>query len=197
MSGKAERTKQFIVEKTSPVFNQKGYAGTSIQDLMQATGLSKGSIYGNFDNKDEVAIAAFEYNFGKVVDYLKSRISVCDNAIDKLLVYPETYKQFFQIPFLQYGCPLLNTSTEADDTHPALREKAQKAHLYWKKSLMHIIEEGKNDGTIRTDVSTEEFTNIMVALIEGGIMQAKLTGKSEDIYITMKYLEKIILELKS
>ncbi len=197
MSGKAERTKQFIVEKTSPVFNQKGYAGTSIQDLMQATGLSKGSIYGNFDNKDEVAIAAFEHNFGKVVDHLKSQISVRNNAVDKLLVYPDTYKRFFQIPFLQYGCPLLNTSTEADDTHPILREKAQKAHFYWKRSLMHIVEEGKNDGTIRTDVSTEEFTNIMVALIEGGIMQAKLTGKSEDIYITMKYLEKIILELKS
>ena len=59
---KAERTKQFIVEKTAPIFNMKGYAGTSVNDMMAATGLTKGSIYGNFKNKDDVALAAFDHN---------------------------------------------------------------------------------------------------------------------------------------
>ena len=45
---KSDRTKQFIVEKTAPVFNEKGYAGTSLTDLTNATRLTKGSIYGNF-----------------------------------------------------------------------------------------------------------------------------------------------------
>ena len=60
MNSKSSRTKQFIIEKTAPVFNAKGYAGTSINDLMIATGLTKGNIYGNFENKDEVALAAFD-----------------------------------------------------------------------------------------------------------------------------------------
>ncbi len=80
---KAERTKQFIVEKTALVFNIKGYAGTSINDLMTATGLSKGSIYGNFENKDEVAVAAFDYNFGKVISYLKHKVLLKEHAIDR------------------------------------------------------------------------------------------------------------------
>lgn len=41
---KAEKTRNFIVEKTAPIFNMKGYAGTSLNDITAATGLTKGSI---------------------------------------------------------------------------------------------------------------------------------------------------------
>ena len=58
---KAERTRLFIIEKTAPVFNTKGFAGTSLTDLTDATGLTKGSIYGNFQNKDEVALGCFRF----------------------------------------------------------------------------------------------------------------------------------------
>ena len=57
---KAEKTRQFIIEKTAPIFNKKGFAGTSLSDMTEATGLTKGSIYGNFADKDEVAMAAFD-----------------------------------------------------------------------------------------------------------------------------------------
>src|SRR5690606_23622022 len=101
---KAERTKQFIVEKTAPVFNTKGYAGTSLSDLTLATGLTKGSIYGNFENKDEVALAAFDFNFNRVTNYIKERILKTENAIERLLVYPKVYRNFLTIPFLKPGC---------------------------------------------------------------------------------------------
>jgi TetR/AcrR family transcriptional repressor of nem operon len=60
---KAEKTKAFIIERSAPLFNSKGYSGTSMNDLMEITGLTKGSIYGNFENKDEVALAAFRLQF--------------------------------------------------------------------------------------------------------------------------------------
>ena len=52
---KAEKTRQFNNESTAELFNKKGYAGTSLSDISEATGLTKGSIYGNFENKDDVA----------------------------------------------------------------------------------------------------------------------------------------------
>jgi len=61
---KAEKTKQFIIEKTAPVFNTKGYTSTSLSDITKSTGLTKGSIYGNFENKEEVALEAYRYNAG-------------------------------------------------------------------------------------------------------------------------------------
>lgn len=194
---KAERTKQFIVEKTAPVFNAKGYAGTSINDLMNATGLSKGSIYGNFENKDEVALAAFDYNFGKITAYLKSKISATENAVERLLMYPRTFRNFLTLPFLQAGCPLLNTSTEADDTHPLLREKAVKALASWKKSIENQVKRGMERKEIKPDTNPAEIAVILISMIEGAIMQAKVSGKTTELKIAMSYLEKLILSLKA
>ncbi|MBS0647551.1 MAG: TetR/AcrR family transcriptional regulator [Verrucomicrobia bacterium] len=194
---KAERTRQFIVEKTAPVFNAKGYAGTSLTDLTNATGLTKGSIYGNFENKDEVAIAAFDFNFNRVTNYIKEQILKTDNSIERLLVYPKIYSNFLNIPFLKPGCPILNTSTEADDTHPKLRERAANALSFWKTAVENQIKRGIERGEIKQDANPKEFAVILMSLIEGAVMQAKVTGKSTELKIAMKFLTQLINQLKA
>ena len=194
---KAERTKQFIIEKTASVFNTKGYAGTSINDLMSATRLSKGSIYGNFENKDAVALAAFDYNIDRVTAYLKSKISLTKNSVERLLVYPQTYRHFLALSFFQGGCPVLNTSTEADDTHPLLREKAANALISWKRTIENQIKRGIERKEIKPDTNPTEVAVILISMIEGAIMQAKVSGKTTDLKIAMNYLEKLILNLST
>ena len=83
---KAERTRQFIIETTASLFNTKGYEGTSLSDLTTATGLTKGSIYGNFENKEEVALAAFDHNLSKVWGIIQQRIRLAVTYHDKLMV---------------------------------------------------------------------------------------------------------------
>ena len=56
---KSLRTRQHIIQTTSKLFNKQGFAGTSLSDLSSATGLTKGGIYGNFKNKEEVALEVF------------------------------------------------------------------------------------------------------------------------------------------
>jgi len=150
---KAERTKQFIIEKTAPIFNEKGYAGTSLNDLTKATGLTKGSIYGNFENKDDVALAVFDYNYNRVVEYIKAKSQATENSIERLLVYPDVYRNYLKTPFLQPGCPILNTATEADDTHPLLKEKAANALAFWKKAVENQIKRGIARGEIKADAN--------------------------------------------
>lgn len=193
---KSAYTKQFIIAQTAPVFNTKGYAGTSMNDIMSITGLSKGCIYGNFENKDEVALAAFDYNHNKVNEHIKSRIVATDHAIERLLVYPHTYRNYFRYSFLQAGCPILNTSTEADDTHPQLRARAVKALEFWKTSLENQIKRGIARKEIKATADPAEIAVIMISIIEGAFMQAKLTNKTKAMNIAMNYLEKIIMDLK-
>ena len=193
---KSEKTKQFIIEQTAPIFNEKGYAGTSLTDLTNATGLTKGSIYGNFENKDEVALAAFDYNFNRVTLFIKGKLLATDNSIERLLVYPNVYRDFLKIPFLKPGCPILNTSTEADDTHPKLRERASNALAFWKRSIENQIQRGIQRGEIKAETKPTELAVILMSLIEGAIMQAKVTGKATELRIAMNYLEKLIIELK-
>jgi TetR/AcrR family transcriptional repressor of nem operon len=196
MLTKAEKTRQYIVEKTSPVFNAKGYAGTSLNDLTEATGLTKGSIYGNFENKDEVALAVFDHNFGLIVQYLLGKMAKKTTVIGKLHVYPETYRNFLSLPFLKAGCPLLNTSIEADDTHPLLRKKALDALALWRTSVEKLIHTGIENKEIKSQVNGPAFTAVLMSLIEGGVMQAKLTGKSTALQYSMQHLEKLINDLK-
>ena len=197
MQSKSERTRQFIIEKTAPVFNGKGFAGTSLNDLTRATGLTKGSIYGNFENKDAVALAAFDYNFGRVTLYMKDRILAKENAVERLLAYPVVYRDFLKIPFLRPGCPILNTSTEADDTHPLLRQKAADALASWKKSIENQVKRGIERREIKSGTHPAEVAVIIMALIEGAIMQAKVAGRATELHIAMDFLEKFIRSLGS
>lgn len=193
---KSERTRSYIIERTASIFNAKGFAGTSLTDLTNATGLTKGSIYGNFENKDEVALAAFDYNFNEVTQYIKEKIVATPNSIDRLLVYPDVYRNFLSIPFLQTGCPILNTSVEADDTHPALRAKAAGALTFWKKSIENQVKRGIERKEIKANTNPQQVAVIITAMIEGAVMQAKVIGKANDLRIAMDYLQKFIHELK-
>jgi AcrR family transcriptional regulator len=194
---KSERTKRFIVEHTADIFNAQGYAGTSLSDLTRATGLTKGSIYGNFENKDEVALAAFDYNFARITNYLKQKIESKEHAVDRLLVYPQVYRDFLKIPFLKTGCPILNTSTEADDTHPQLREKAANALLFWRRSLENQVKRGLERKEVKPGTDPNQVAVIIISMIEGAIMQAKVTGKSTELKTAMGYLENMLEGLRT
>lgn len=195
-TSKTERTRRHIIEQTAPVFNTKGFAGTSLQDLTKATGLTKGSIYGNFENKDAVALAAFDHNFERVTAYLRERILSVEHAVDRLLVYPAVYRQFLKISFLRPGCPILNTATEADDTHPALREKAAAALAFWKKTVENQVKRGLERKEIRKGTDPSRVAAVLMSLIEGGIMQAKLSGKSGTLKEAMDFLEEYLKGLR-
>ncbi|MDF2477411.1 MAG: TetR family transcriptional regulator [Sphingobacterium sp.] len=194
---KSENTKQLIIEKTSTVFNVKGYAGTSINDVMSATGLSKGCIYGNFENKDEIALSVFDYNFGKVTQHMKERILATEDSIERLLVYPHMYKNYFKYPYLQAGCPILNTATEADDTHPSLQKRVQKALDFWKTSIENQIKRGIGRNEIKADTNPTEIAVVMISMIEGAFMQAKVNNHMTELNIAMSFLEKLIRNLKA
>ncbi|RYD95192.1 MAG: TetR/AcrR family transcriptional regulator, partial [Sphingobacteriales bacterium] len=169
----------------------------SISDLTEATGLTKGSIYGNFENKDEVALAVFDFNFARVTEYLKQRILAKENAVDRLLVYPEVYSNFLKIPFLKTGCPILNTSTEADDTHPQLRVKAAGALAFWKTALENQVKRGIERKEIRPGTDPVQVAVVMICMIEGAVMQAKVVGRSTELKMAMDFLAKFLSDLRT
>lgn len=189
---KSEQTRTFIIEKTAPIFNKKGYVGTSLSDMTEATQLTKGSIYGNFANKDEVALAAFDYNLGKVNSIIDREMTKYRSAKEKLLVYGKVYTEFINFSFPQGGCPILNTAVESDDTHPELKKRVVAAINSWKKKITGILETGIEKKEFRKTTDTEQIALTIMALIEGGIMISKVTGRSGYQTTIMKSLEEFI-----
>jgi TetR/AcrR family transcriptional regulator, transcriptional repressor for nem operon len=186
--GKAERTKEFIIQKTAPLFNQRGYAGTSLTDMTDATGLTKGSVYGNFEDKDDVALAAFDHNMNALIGQVRDLQANERSALGKLKAFIAVYSNGLNSPVLKDGCPIVNTGTEADDTHALLKEKANAALARWHKSISAIIQQGKMQGEFKEGVNSNDFASLMIAMIEGGFTLSKISGDSS-------YLEQSLLQL--
>lgn len=194
---KSEKTTQFIIEQVAPIFNKKGYVGTSLSDLTDATGLTKGSIYGNFKNKDGVAVEAFKYNLAIITNSFFEEIS--NNSIsplDRLLALPKIYQSRYDDIVAMGGCPIINTAVDADDTHPQLKKMAQNVILRIKKSLIAVIEEGISKRQIKPQTESNKIAEIMISLVEGGFMMAKLLDEKEYFENSLKLLEEIIKGLK-
>lgn len=179
--GKAEKTRQFIIEQVAPIFNKKGYAGTSMSDLTEVTGLTKGSIYGNFHDKEEVAIAAFEHNLQNLNTTMWQGVPYETNAVDKLLKFLENARVNAQKVFDNGGCPILNTATENDDGNPNLKIKAVMALENWKNKLQGVIEEGINKKEIKP-INAEQLAVKIVTVIEGTNVLAKTTGNERYLH---------------
>jgi AcrR family transcriptional regulator len=192
---KAERTRNFIIEKTAEIFNRKGYAGTSMSDITEATGLTKGSIYGNFENKEEVALAVFEYNRSMVFNTVQAQLEKAETYFEKLMVFGRVYKDVLASVGNRGGCPILNTAVEADDTNIPLQMSAAKALFSWKKNIVGIIEKGAQAGEFRQGVNAEQMAVSIIALIEGGVMFSKVTNDythMDHVLATVQALVRVI-----
>jgi len=192
---KSEKTRIHIIEKIAPIFNMKGFAGTSLNNMTDATGLTKGSIYGNFANKDEVALVAFDYNFKSIEMKISAAMNNQRTAKDKLLAYLIVYQGLMFGQISPGGCPVLNTSIDADDTHPALREKALNALLSWKKQIISIIQDGISNKEIAPKYNPEQIALTVIAMIEGGIMISRLTNTNETCELLIDSLKAYINNL--
>ena len=187
---KAERTRSLIIEKTADVFNRKGFAGTSLSDLTEATGLTKGSIYGNFANKEEVAVAAFDFNCFKVMEIVRMQVDKAATFQEKLLVHAKVYRKLLGPDFT--GCPIQNTAIEADDTNPVLKARAAKALLKWEKSICRLVQAGILAGEFRKDVNVRQLAVSIVAIVEGGIMMSRVTNDSSCMNHVLGTVEALI-----
>lgn len=188
MLTKADKTKQLIIERSAPLFNKKGYAGTSMNDIMEATGLTKGGLYGNFDSKDEIAALAFEYSYNKTKTELVFKIKQQCTCIDKLYAILHFHRNYSLRSPVEGGCPLLNTAVDADDAYPFLKKRAKEALNDMLGGLEHILQNGIRHKELRPSLDARREAEIIFAQIEGGIMMAKV---SDDVKILNRVLDNL------
>ena len=171
---KGERTRSMIVEKSAPVFNTKGYSGSSMSDLVRETGLEKGSIYNHFAGKQELALEAFDYSVGIMADRYRAALSGLEGAPERLAAVIDVFAGMVKDPPVAGGCPILNTAVEADDSDPVLKEKAKEAMTGLHKLIGKITKEGVESGELSPEADPYEVATIVTATLEGALMLSKL-----------------------
>lgn len=187
---KGEETRQHIIEKAAALFNQHGYEGTALSDLMEATDLRKGGIYRHFDSKEELAEEAFDHAWNLAWRTRVQGLDAIPNSIDRL---KKLVKNFVEVkPPLPGGCPLLNTAIETDDGNAKLRARAREALSAWREMIESTVTSGIEKGEIREDANAVEAAMLMIASLEGALMMSRLTHSDQPLGTVRAHLEEYL-----
>jgi TetR/AcrR family transcriptional repressor of nem operon len=188
---KGEQTRRDIVEKAAPLFNQKGFEGTSLADLMRATGLQKGGIYRHFSGKKELAAEAFDYAWEKAVHGRLDGVADVPDCVDRL---KKTIDNFLErrAGLVPGGCPLMNTAVEADDGDPLLRARARKALQGWTERLSRITKEGIKKHQIDRSVTPRQLSQLIIGSLEGALLISRLQSDEEPLRAIRQHLNEYL-----
>ncbi|HEY1985816.1 MAG TPA: TetR/AcrR family transcriptional regulator [Terracidiphilus sp.] len=171
---KGESTRQRIIEQAAPVFNQRGFAGCTMHDLMEATGLEKGGIYRHFSGKEELAAEAFRYAVARVNKLRSEKTDRTHGALQQLR---SIVTRFVDVRSdIAGGCIIFNTAIEEDDGNPVLRALALEAVRDWKARLVKIVQQGIRNGEIRSGTVPRAIANVVIATLEGALAISRLEG---------------------
>lgn len=169
---KGAKTRQHIVTEAATLFNQRGFAGSSMADLMEATGLEKGGIYRHFPTKEDLAAEAFDYAWQAATDVRMQDLDSVPNSVDKLKRFMANFIE--RRPAVRGGCPLLNTAIDADNGNPILRERARAALRQWQDRLSEIVRAGIQKKEIRRGIDPRKLVTLMIGTLEGALMISRL-----------------------
>jgi TetR/AcrR family transcriptional regulator, transcriptional repressor for nem operon len=187
---KGENTRRRIVIKAAPLFNRHGFEGSSMSELMEATGLEKGGIYRHFSSKEELAAEAFDHAWQSALDTRMHDLDSVPDTVDKLKRFVRNFVA--RRPSVPGGCPLLNTAIEADDGNPVLRDRALKALHGWQSRLASIVSRGIQNREIRRGLEPEKVATVIISSLEGALMISRLERDQAALRAVQSYLERYL-----
>jgi len=181
MVARGEGTRENIIRKAATLFNQHGFAGSSMSDVMAATGLQKGGIYRHFESKEQLAVEALDYAVGLMGRRFAEALEGKTHAIDRLSAVIVVFEALPHDPPVPGGCPMMNASIENDDGNPALRERARAAMDGLRGLVVRTTARGLERGEVRPGVDPDALATVMISTLEGAVMMSKLFG--DDVHM--------------
>lgn len=188
MLTKAERTKQFILETAIPLYNEKGISGVNIDDILEATKLTKGCLYGHFENKEDLSAQVIDLSLKMVSEKIRAAVYKGKTIKGKIFAFLDFYKNPIET-YVSGGCPIFNTAVEADDNYPFIKEKVAKVIRIGQQELTALLQEGINNGEFSKSLDPAVFAFKLVASVEGGIVMCRVMDTAKPMQGLVKSLK--------
>lgn len=192
MLTKSDKTTKYIIETVAPIFNQKGYAATSMSDITNATGLTKGAIYGNFKNKEAIAIAAFNINVNNLLKRIAKHQDQSKSPLQKLYLITDFYKNYYDYSKELGGCPILNIGVDANHQDTSLIEQVRLVINKTQTNISKLIDLGKKLGEIKPEVNSNIFAKRLYSHIQGAVFMTYTMDDNQYIKQAMIEMNRII-----
>ncbi|MBQ0734086.1 TetR/AcrR family transcriptional regulator [Aquimarina celericrescens] len=192
MLTKAKQTTEFIIQTVAPIFNKNGYAATSLSDITKATGLTKGAIYGNFKNKEDLAIAAFTMTEKNMLRRIRDHQSLSDSPIEKLFLVTDFYRNYYNYTQEIGGCPVINMSIDSKHQNEVLFKHAQFAITKIQNNLAKLLDNAKELGEIKMEIDSTLYAKRLYSMITGAIFMTHTMNDNSYILDTMDLIDSLI-----
>lgn len=197
MTKKSAETKLYILQKVAPVFNKHGFMGTSMKVITDAVGLTKGAIYGNFKDKEELAVEAFNYNVRMIMSQVGRQVRAEKSPLNQLFAMTNFYRNYLDFTDINGGCPILNIGVDSNNQNERLLKRVNEVIRKLEKSMADIILRGMQCGEMNTGVDAEQYSKRLFAMIQGAIFMTLTLRDKSYVVDMMDHIDAMIhLELK-
>ncbi|MBI4481533.1 MAG: TetR/AcrR family transcriptional regulator [Acidobacteria bacterium] len=174
-----------ILKTASELICEQGYHRTSIEDIVQASGIKKGTVFHYFKSKEELGFAVLDHQYRGFADELASIFSPPGEAWEQVQEFLDLVVHHYAKNGCRGGCPFGNLALEMSDQHEGFRQKLNTIFGSWVRIVQGALERSLLDAGPRASV----MATFVVASLEGAIMLARL-GKDPGL------LAQCVLEIK-
>jgi TetR/AcrR family transcriptional repressor of nem operon len=170
-------TRTRLLDAALMVIRTKGYAGTSVDDLCHAAGVTKGAFFHHFKSKEEMAVAAAAH-FGAMAEGLFSQAGyrALSDPLERLLAYVDFRKSILQGTLPEFTCFLGTLVQEAYETHPAIAAAVNRHICEHVATLEADISAVMAERGIPANWTAESLALYTQAVIQGAFILAKAKG---------------------
>ena len=175
----ASNTKTRLLDAALMVIRSKGYSATTVDDICEAAGVTKGAFFHHFKSKEELAIEAAKH-WGTTTSALfaSAPYRALPDPLDRVLAYVDLRKTILQGELPKYTCFAGTTIQEVYDTHPLIREACEKTITDHAASIEVDIAEAMRKYQIAGDWTAQSLAFYTQAVIQGAFILAKAQQNS-------------------
>jgi len=173
-------TKDKLVYAAMLLFAQKGYASTSVADILQAAGVNAGSLYHFFPGKQDVLLAVLDaYLHGIHPMLLEPAWKGVTDPIERVFALLARYRGHLENTECTYGCPIGSIALELHEPDPAVRELLAANFAGWVNAIEQCFVEAGD--RLPTTVDRRALAIFALTTMEGGVMVSR-TDRTLDAF---------------
>ena len=166
------RLKEKIIAESARLFSAKGFLNTSINDIMLASGTSKGGLYNHFRNKEELFSAVLDQSRRTWREVNLAGLDDIDSPTGKIVRILENYRDRYLADSMGVpgGCIFVRVSLESSDMAdqwPEIAREISEGFDRFKAMLQRYLEDARSMGEIRADMDTGEVADILFSSMMG------------------------------
>lgn len=191
----SERTRALIIQEAISLFARQGFAPTSTQDLAKAIGMTTGTLYWHFEDKEALLIAVIEELERRLAkDLMREGSGLSDSGLigtmEALIARVAAAVEAHQENLLLVGV----VAAEATDTNPRVERALRKAYGRFAAVAQALLDEGKHAGVIDAGLDTECAAQMFIGMYMGGIMHQRLFRQSFPLKRALPVLRRLLLQ---